>query len=1082
MKYTWMLPLFLLWTINLFAQFPISTIDENNSTACSGILLDSGGENEDYTENENHTFTICPNEPSSCILFDIEFYNLELDFDYIRFYEGGSTSGELLTELTGGGVDYQIQANSNCLTIQFISDGLNNFEGFKGTWSCSMVSCAPSESITISSNPSEQDIIDNLATPQVSISNIVLNCQDGAAGTFQTSELVDLNMEKGIILTTGLAANSQGPNEDEDIGFEHPPFAFDMPSDPGDPDLNILSPTDSSLDACVLEFDVFVATNELRFDYIFGSEEYPEFAPPNVSFNDIFAFLISGPGIEGFPALNNQKNIAVLPDGTPVSVNSINPISHWNYYKDNRNNSSIEYDGLIIDKFGENGKLVARSKVEPCNTYHLKLAIADRGDEGYDSGVFVSELKSGAPKLSLNFDMGMDFLMENCSGTSNELLITLDAPQEDTATFLVTIEGTATQDTDYVLDIPMLVTFLPGDTSMSFPISVLSDMEVEPTETVEISISNDFGCGMVDLVSISFEIRDQVNVEILDGRDTLFACQGDHITVEASGAETYVWTADSIVNGQTNSIVTVMATSSQYIFVEGTDVSSCSNRDSIYIQVQSFVELITTADVTLCSGETLPLQVRNDLATNFEWSPENQGLSCTNCENPILTAPSATQTYSVTADVMGCTMQDDITVTIPSLSYQFPINPVICLGNGITLNLNPNPINNSYIWTSPDDPSFSSTEAAPKVSPMTTTNYHVVVSTDCAMIEDEVTVVVVGDAMMTVSNDTTICEGSPLTLSAQGTAPGTYTWTWDNNTENGNEITVHQDLETVEYTVSYTYGNGCGTLTESVMVSVNPYITLDDSALDLADELSICAGEAFSIDAAGQAEGSYLWTWTIPSSSGDTTLTADGNSISPIQADTSTIVYYVSFTDEAACLISNDSTQVTSNQIPDIELTADTLMVVEGSPVTLFAHSSLENLTYEWSEGNSTDNSIIVYPLNNPSTYEVTVTTEDACSNTAMIIIETEAPMHSIPNVFTPNGDNTNDFFNIVSNAPFEIIEFRVYNRWGQIVYDNERPETGWDGEHQDKLAPSDVYVYYVLYSINGIEQAPFKGDVTLVR
>ncbi|HQU60982.1 MAG TPA: gliding motility-associated C-terminal domain-containing protein, partial [Saprospiraceae bacterium] len=61
--------------------------------------------------------------------------------------------------------------------------------------------------------------------------------------------------------------------------------------------------------------------------------------------------------------------------------------------------------------------------------------------------------------------------------------------------------------------------------------------------------------------------------------------------------------------------------------------------------------------------------------------------------------------------------------------------------------------------------------------------------------------------------------------------------------------------------------------------------------------------------------------------------------------------------------------------------------------------------------------------------------------------------------------------------------DFRVYNRWGQLVYDNETPDTGWDGTFDGKPQPSDVYFYIIGYRLlNGFEPKPLKGDVTLLR
>ena len=91
------------------------------------------------------------------------------------------------------------------------------------------------------------------------------------------------------------------------------------------------------------------------------------------------------------------------------------------------------------------------------------------------------------------------------------------------------------------------------------------------------------------------------------------------------------------------------------------------------------------------------------------------------------------------------------------------------------------------------------------------------------------------------------------------------------------------------------------------------------------------------------------------------------------------------------------------------------------------------------------------------------------------------------PNVFSPNGDARNATFNIVydENAftgELNIIEFQVYNRWGELLYNNENPTVGWDGRYKGSIVPSDVYAYYIEVSIDGCLARSKKGNVTVIK
>ncbi|MEN0050333.1 MAG: CUB domain-containing protein, partial [Bacteroidota bacterium] len=113
------------------------------SDACSGTILDSGGEDGNYDNNENSTFTICPQTPSSCIIFDVVSYDLEAGsdvfFDILTFYAGEDNTAPILARISGTdfGTPFPIQASSECVTLEFVSDATTTRSGFEINWECS---------------------------------------------------------------------------------------------------------------------------------------------------------------------------------------------------------------------------------------------------------------------------------------------------------------------------------------------------------------------------------------------------------------------------------------------------------------------------------------------------------------------------------------------------------------------------------------------------------------------------------------------------------------------------------------------------------------------------------------------------------------------------------------------------------------------------------------------------------------------------------------------------------------------------------------------------------------------------------
>jgi gliding motility-associated-like protein len=117
--------------------------------------------------------------------------------------------------------------------------------------------------------------------------------------------------------------------------------------------------------------------------------------------------------------------------------------------------------------------------------------------------------------------------------------------------------------------------------------------------------------------------------------------------------------------------------------------------------------------------------------------------------------------------------------------------------------------------------------------------------------------------------------------------------------------------------------------------------------------------------------------------------------------------------------------------------------------------------------------------------YTVKVSDDAGCIDSAVVRVSifSTLPEIYVPNAFTPNGDGRNDFFKIVAPGIERIKLFRVYNRWGQLIYDS--PVThiiGWDGSFNGKPLPSDTFVWMV-QAVDYTGKTHFKkGTVTLVR
>ena len=214
----------------------------------------------------------------------------------------------------------------------------------------------------------------------------VINCS--AIGSFNTgANATNLGMQEGIIIGSGAVSFAAGPNNSGGGSASSGCSTYT------DPALTAIA-SGTLNDVATLEFDFITKADTVKFNYVFASEEYPEYTCSD--FNDIFGFFLSGLNPAG--GMYSNYNIARIP-GTniPITINSVNGGSggsasasgcyytYSQYYVDNAAGTTIQYDAFTT-------VLTAIAPVVPCTPYHVKMCIGDVTDGAFDSGgVFASQ-------------------------------------------------------------------------------------------------------------------------------------------------------------------------------------------------------------------------------------------------------------------------------------------------------------------------------------------------------------------------------------------------------------------------------------------------------------------------------------------------------------------------------------------------------------------------------------------------------------------------------------------------------------------------------------------------------------------
>jgi gliding motility-associated-like protein len=402
----------------------------------------------------------------------------------------------------------------------------------------------------------------------------------------------------------------------------------------------------------------------------------------------------------------------------------------------------------------------------------------------------------------------------------------------------------------------------------------------------------------------------------------------------------------------------------------------------------------------------------------------------------------------------------------PPLSLAFK-DTLICSGDTLQLQATGNGV---MTWT----PAVNITGANtpnPLVYPNTTTNYAVRLDQGGCINNDTVKVNVVSFVSLQVRSDTTICLTDSVRLSATGNG---LSYTWSPNATIGNPDIPNPNVrpqETTRYTVISRIGKCAAT--GSILVTTIPY-----PVANAGEDTTICFDSFAQLRGSMQAS-SFSWS---PASS-----LTNANTLSPIARPPSTTRYILTVFDNQGCPKPvRDSVIVTV--LPKIfPFAGNDTSVVVGQPLQFNATGGVD---YLWTPATGLSVNNIYNPVGTYNgsfdsiRYRVYVFDEAGCVDSSFItvkVFKTE-PQVFVPSAFTPNKDGKNDLFRPIAVGLTKIEYFRVFNRWGEMVFSTTINGHGWDGRIKGQDQGTGTFVWLVK-GVDYTGKSVFhKGTVTLIR
>lgn len=472
--------------------------------------------------------------------------------------------------------------------------------------------------------------------------------------------------------------------------------------------------------------------------------------------------------------------------------------------------------------------------------------------------------------------------------------------------------------------------------------------------------------------------------------------------------------------------------------------------DTVFVQIIPVVN--AGMDQTFCDTASVTLSATISGATSFQW---DQGV----VDNvPFIQLPGTSIMYTVSAtNGFSCSNTDSVVVDV----YPLPMveagpDQEVCIGEQVLLS---GFGAQSYTW---DNGVVDSVWFTPS---MGTTTYTLVgVDSNGCTNTDQVDVTVNPLPIVDAGSDQVECEGTPITLNGTG-SPNAV---WSNGVINS--VPFEQNVGTVVYTLYDTLATGCFA-SDSVEVEIlpNPIVDFEDAFICFGDSVVYSAQDIYDYEWTGGIQLNHYFT--------------------PLQTST----YIVTATAINGCS-QNDTVLVTVYDNPIVDFNILDTALTTFNPVASFENLSSGANYYEWDFGDGSDISTEFeptheFPYQYAGTYDILLTgySEEGCLDsvrkTVTVYLEQSV---FVPNTFTPNGDEHNQFFKPILNGydSYDYVLW-IYNRWGEVIFESHDIDVGWDGTYSQHpfIVQDGIYTWKIEVGLlDSADKETFHGHVTVIR
>lgn len=335
------------------------------------------------------------------------------------------------------------------------------------------------------------------------------------------------------------------------------------------------------------------------------------------------------------------------------------------------------------------------------------------------------------------------------------------------------------------------------------------------------------------------------------------------------------------------------------------------------------------------------------------------------------------------------------------------------------------------------------------------------------------------EMLVEIMGDTAVCDSTPVELTLMSSDTFTYAWSltpdFDMPFSTADSVMVVPDRPSTYY-VKATDTNGCEEIREHTLGNFQVNI-------DITGDSLICIEDATLLSANSLNQGEvFQYNW----SPDEAILNGQGTDMVNVNPNATT-----TFSLEAINQYNCVDTQTFELEVVDVsdllEAGAEKDTIYANEETELFATEGFVN--YNWSPGSSLLDSDTDRPTASPdltTVYTVTVEDENGCIGERTVPVtvlnpDCVEPHVFLPNAFTPNGDNLNDIL-YVRGFIVDEVYLAIYNRWGELVFETDSLDIGWDGTHRGKEVSPDVYGYYLRIKCFNEQEFFKKGNISVLK